>query len=333
METELYEILGKHFRNEISPEEKLILDKWLESEENQIIYKEVEKTWILTSSLKPPFKPDVNEEWSRFNQLLTNRSPLSYLEKEKEPKVRNLKVWGLRVAAVLLIGLTVFAALKFVKPAGQIPDLLALSTTNELKEFGLPDGSIVTLNKNSTIEYPKDFSGKNRRITLTGEAFFEVVKGKGTFTVNAGKTTTTVLGTKFNIKAIPGNEQTEIYVTEGKVKFFYTGNKNNDIFLAGEQGLINNNTGELKHDKLEDINKIAWKTGNLVFNNSKMYDVQNTISEYFDKKVILEPSLNELLFTGNFEKPKLTEMLEIIKVSLIVDYQIKNDTILISTRN
>lgn len=332
METELYEILGKHFRNEISSEEKLFLEKWLESDENKHIYKEVEKTWNLSSRIKASINPDIDKEWERFHQLKADRSPISYLEEKKNPAIRDFRKWGLRVAAVLLIGLTTFAAFKLLQPTAENINLIAVASTDNTKEVVLPDGSIITLNKNTTIQYPENFSEKNRQVNLTGEAYFEVTKGKGKFTVNTGKTITTVLGTKFNIKAPEDSEQTELYVTEGKVRFTAVATSTDEIFKEGEQGIINNLTGTIAHDKLDAPNIIAWKTGDLIFNNCKMSEVQHTISAYFDKPIVAESGIKDLLFTGNFSKPQLNELLEIVSVSLAVDWVERNDSIFISIR-
>jgi transmembrane sensor len=333
MVTDIYEILGRHFRNEISPDEKLYLEQWLESDENKCIFNEVEKAWKYFASIKASIKPDIDKEWERFNQLKVNPSALSYLEEKKNPVTLNLRNWGLYAAAVLLIGLTIYASYKILKPTSENINLIAVISANETKEVTLPDGSVITLNKTSTIQYPENFSKNNRQVILNGEAYFEVTKGKGTFTVNTGKTITTVLGTKFNIKARTDNELTELYVTEGKVMFAATGAPNKEIFTIGEQGIINNRTGTLIHDKIDNPNRIAWKTGNLTFNNCKMSEVQSTLCGYFQKVVMLEPGLKDLLLTGNFSKPQLNELLEVVSVSLAVDCKERNDSVFISSQH
>lgn len=160
METDIYEILGKHFRNEISTSEQLYLKQWLESDENKLMFHEVEKVWKHSATIEASVKPDVDKEWNRFNQLKSDPSPISYLEEKKNPITLDLRKWGLRVAAVLLIGLTTYAAFEILKPTPENVNLIAVTTLSEVKEVTLPDGSVITLNKATTIQYPENFSGE-----------------------------------------------------------------------------------------------------------------------------------------------------------------------------
>jgi len=329
METDIYEIIGKEFRNEITSDEKMYLEQWLKLEGNRQIFHEVEKVWKHTGSLEFYIKPDVDMEWGRFNKLKVDPSTLSYLEEKKTPKLRALRNWGLKVAAVFFIGLISFISIKLLKPTTEIANLITVSATDMVKEVTLPDGSILTLNKATTIQYPEKFKGKYRQVSLNGEAFFDVAKGKGTFTVITDKTTITVLGTKFNVKANSSNENTELFVTDGKVKFAAIETSANEIFESGEQGIINNNTGKLTPQININLNKIAWITGDLIFNNCLMDEVQYTLNNYFGKSIVLEEQIKDLRFTGSFSKPQLNELLEVISVSLAVNCIERNDSIFI----
>jgi len=89
-----------------------------------------------------------------------------------------------------------------------------VSTSDKFEEVELPDGSIVLLNKNSEISYPKDFEERN--VELKGEAYFEVVPNSTTFKVISGENEVTVLGTSFNVQAT--SESMEVEVSTGEVE-------------------------------------------------------------------------------------------------------------------
>ena len=82
-----------------------------------------------------------------------------------------------------------------------------------------PDGSIVTLNRNSKLIFPKHFTKNVREVTITGEAFFDVKPNTSKpFIINAGNVQVKVLGTSFNVCAYPGTETVEVVVESGKVQ-------------------------------------------------------------------------------------------------------------------
>jgi ferric-dicitrate binding protein FerR (iron transport regulator) len=95
----------------------------------------------------------------------------------------------------------------------------------------LLDGSVVTLKDGSRLNLKNNFSGNTREITLEGEAFFEIAHNpKKPFIIHTGSVKTTVLGTSFSIKAIPGETSITVAVTEGKVKV-EDGGKLSTIYL------------------------------------------------------------------------------------------------------
>ena len=104
----------------------------------------------------------------------------------------------------------------------------------------LPDGSFVTLNKNSSIHYPKKFPGRKRNIELKGEAFFTVTPDKEKpFVISVNDVTVTVVGTSFNIKSVSG--KTQVVVESGIVQV----TKNNKTIELKPAGKSNNNLGQI----------------------------------------------------------------------------------------
>ena len=98
--------------------------------------------------------------------------------------------------------------------------LLEYKTPDNVDVFNLPDGSTVYLNKDSKLTYPNKFEGDERVVILEGECFFDVKKNPDKpFIIFSGNTKTEVLGTTFNLRAYPEQENVEVMVLTGRVKF------------------------------------------------------------------------------------------------------------------
>jgi transmembrane sensor len=117
----------------------------------------------------------------------------------------------------------------------------------DIRLLCLPDGTRVWLNQNTKIEYPSEFSGKYREITLKGEAFFEVKRDVAhPFIISSGAIKTTVLGTSFNIKAY-NDDQPEVNVRTGKVKV--ESDENIVFLIRGDKAVYKAETSILKKQK------------------------------------------------------------------------------------
>lgn len=116
--------------------------------------------------------------------------------------------------------------------------MVTVTAEDSAKIFMLPDNSIVYLNANSKIEYPQNFNKTNRRLSLVGEAYFDIKKDSGQFVVACENTITRGKGTSFNIKSRPDDKEVEVIVASGKVEFSGIGYKDFKklVIGAGETG-------------------------------------------------------------------------------------------------
>jgi transmembrane sensor len=232
-----------------------------------------------------------------------------------------LQSYLLRIAAILLlaIGLVVFfnQIFKIKMHPGKSVNYFETAALSEIKNVELPDGTVISLNKNSKIIQNDNYGKTNRDIILEGEAFFEVAKNPNLpFKVHTLNSTVEVLGTSFNIKC--DSQKVTVGVVTGKVAFYQTGNSankvtlipdNTGIYKGGENSFITRNS--------MDPNTIAWHTGRLVFKNTPYNEVFAIIAHYFNKELIYKadkPIVNG--FTTNFENLSLNEMVESINYTL-----------------
>ena len=160
----------------------------------------------------------------------------------------------------------------------------------------LPDGSKVWLNASSSIHFPTIFKGKERSVTITGEAYFEVAKNAAMpFRISVKDMQVEVLGTHFNIMAYDDENSMNTTLLEGSVKV--TKGAVNKLLAPGQQSVINT-AGEIsiKDADIEEV--MAWKNGWFQFNAYDIKMVMRQISRWYDVEVMYEGKIPTGHFTG-----------------------------------
>lgn len=204
------------------------------------------------------------------------------------PTAKTFSLWkSWRVAASIAIFMLVsgIAYFQFFYHS----EIVLATAFGEQLETQLPDGSTVTLNANSSLKY---HSSEPRKVWLTGEAFFEIKKIPETnagFQVLTQDLTVDVLGTSFNVNT--RNEQTKVFLEEGKVKLKVD---------AAASDVIDMNPGDLvayskKQNKLSETRKNAsalenasWKEGTLIFNDTPLEKALYTIEDIYGIQFVLQ---------------------------------------------
>lgn len=146
----------------------------------------------------------------------------------------------------------------------------------------LADGTKVWLNADSKLHYPTQFVGNERKVDLSGEAYFEVTPNKQKpFIVQTGKQQIQVLGTHFNVQSYP-NKPIITSLLEGKVAVNALTSHKSKVLLPGDQSRINSlGDIEVKHiDNIADY--IAWKDGYFQLNGTPIADIMDVLSRWYD---------------------------------------------------
>jgi transmembrane sensor len=166
----------------------------------------------------------------------------------------------------------------------------------------LPDGTQVWLNSESSITYPTLFTGNERKVEITGEAYFEVTKNsKMPFRVKInGQTEIEVLGTHFNINAYKDEAAIKTTLLEGSVKV--TNGIDKALLESGQQAQLNT-TKKIRIVKSVDIEKImAWKNGLFNFEGADLDEVMRQLSRWYDIDVVYEKGISDIEFVGEVSK-------------------------------
>jgi transmembrane sensor len=201
---------------------------------------------------------------------------------------------------------------------------------NDIRLLCLPDGTRVWLNQNSEIEYPNEFSGSERSVKLTGEAFFEVKRDESKpFVINSGSIKTTVLGTSFNISSYNGKKP-EVNVRTGKVKV----ESNNDVvfLVRGDKATYNNANAKIEKQKAT-ILEPQWKKVLIYVDGLTLEEVIDKLKLDHDFEVnYLDENLKNLKIQGTLDtRQGFYEMLHTVAFALEIKIRATgNNTYLIS---
>jgi transmembrane sensor len=265
----------------------------------------------------------------------------------RNSKSRQTKIGSLfsnpifRVAAALI-----FAALLLVSgyeifynpSAGK--NMMEVSASNQiLKSFILPDGSQVSLNTNTKINYPKIFTGNTREVSIEGEAFFQVKPNKEKpFIIHAGNAQIKVLGTSFNVNAYAATKSVEVIVETGKVQIINNAtesNVENELILTpGEKGTLVFLGNSLIKTTNQNPNFLAWKTRNLVFKATSLSEVIENLEKVYKVQILLaDPKLSMLLLTAQFNDYPLDFILKVIETTFELESNEVNGQYILKARS
>ncbi|KFC59017.1 FecR family protein [Flavobacterium gilvum] len=203
----------------------------------------------------------------------------------------------------------------------------------------LSDGTVVYLNAGSSMTYPVQFiKNKNRKIFLTGEAYFDVTHDKKhPFIVNASKLDVQVYGTKFNVSNYPEDQATDVVLVEGSVGMSQAGlpqKAENEFFLTpGYKGTFNKEDKKISNEKVNTSLYTSWMTGNLVFRNESFAKIVKKLELHYNVQIINNnKNLANETFNATIETDHETieQVFNYFKKVYQIDYTIVENKIIIN---
>lgn len=337
IEDQNWELLAKSFYDE-NPEfskenQSSVMEEVLPEEKEREQLHKMTKQVDLYFSLK---KFSEGQAWEKVESRIHNQSSF------KQTKIRKLISNPLyRIAAAIL-----FAALLlvpgykvFYKAPASMAMMKITSTGQVMKPFTLPDGTVVSLNSNSRLNYPKKFTGKIREVSIEGEAFFEVKPNKSKpFIIHAGKAQIQVLGTSFNVCAYPDKKRIEVIVETGKVQVLNKSSEtiqNNELILIpGDKGTLVYSSNSLQKTTNQDPNFLAWKTRSLIFKATSLGEVIGDLEKVYKVNIRLaDPKLNGLLLTAQFNDYSLDFIMKVIETTFQIEVNKDNGQYILTARS
>jgi hypothetical protein len=192
----------------------------------------------------------------------------------------------------------------------------------------LSDGSKVWLNAASSLRFPASFSGKERKVELLGEAYFEVAKNAAKpFKVKTNGMEVEVLGTHFNINSYEDESAIRTTLLEGSIKINKQGSSS--LLKPGEQALLNKK-GEIKIINHADVEEaIAWKEGKFQFDKADIHAVMRQIARWYDVDVAYQGSVSTH-FGGTISRHvNLSQVLNMLHLTGEVKFEIKDRKVVV----
>ena len=277
-----------------------------ESATHREYYNQFKKIWDQSKALAAGSTVDVNKAWERFQNRVATQNESSKI-------LKGNRFSSMRIAAslILVIGLGVITYF-LVNKTSEPKEMIAQSGQNILVDT-LPDGSVITLNKKSTVSYPSKFKGNTRSIALKGEAFFTVTPDKKKpFIISVNDVQVTVVGTSFNIKSNNGN--TVVVVETGIVQVTKSG-KTVEL-IAGQKIIIpandSNPTKEAVSDKLYNY----YRTKEFVCDDTPLWKLVQVLNEAYDANIVIgRKELNDQKLNTTFNNESLDQVLKVIQLT------------------
>jgi ferric-dicitrate binding protein FerR (iron transport regulator) len=202
-------------------------------------------------------------------------------------------------------------------------------------QLELADGSKVWLNAASSITYPTAFTGNERKVTISGEAYFEISPDKTKpFKVSIdGKGEVEVLGTHFNINAYADEPTVNTTLLEGSVKIrAFNSNagpeEKQKTLYPGQQARLN--VGLVVVDSVNTGEVMAWKNGYFSFNGATTEAIMRQVKRWYDAEIIYEGTVKEERFAGSVPRSaNASKLLEVLELTKTVKFVIEDKKIIV----
>jgi transmembrane sensor len=307
-------LIAKVICGEASLQEINQFNKLLESDAN--LKSEFEKSKIALNKFKELPDFDTDAAWKKMKGRINTKQAKRF---QLNPLIRNI------AASLIIVGIGSLLLVKIKQNQNKI----AVATQNHTTKEKLPDGSQISLNKESSIEY--DFSKNEKRIIkLKGEAFFEVVHDeKKPFIIEVEDLKITDIGTSFLVSENDKQNEVTVSVEEGIV---LVEQNNSKIELrAGEQATYYAETGKI--DKLKINNKIrpSYASKILKFNRTTLNDAIENINSMYGTNIILSTKqIQNCEITASFTDENPDIILQVICETLHLDMKKNNNQIILS---
>lgn len=201
----------------------------------------------------------------------------------------------------------------------------------------LPDGSMVWLNSASSLKFPIVFNDLERRVYLTGEAYFEVAKNKyKPFKVYSNNTVVRVLGTHFNVSAYSNEEAIKVTLLEGSVKI--SRGTQSKLIVPGQQASVNQDAAlvNVPESKIQvqatDVNEsVAWKNDQFLFDSENAESVLKKIARWYNVEVEYRDGIPQTHFSGSISRNNnLSQILNMLELTGGVHFSIEGRKIIVS---
>lgn len=322
-------IIEKYLEGKATEKEMKELLIWLRNNENRAFFHRVSLVWrdkVISNS----FTSESRDSWMLIQEKIADKNNNSL---NRVLKINHI----LKYAAIFLfvITLSVIASYLIINRSNVSYETFSTiyADNGHLSKVELPDGSMVWLNSGSKVIYNNKFALNNRRITLEGEAFFDVKKGKDLpFLVNCNDITVKVHGTRFNVITKDDETKVDVVLEEGEVELL----KNEDessiyILQPGELASFDRQNRKLSINQVNTTRYTSWKEGILNIYNQPLKEVIKMLEDRYNQKFEYENEIAGILYTFTIKNESLGDILNLMESITPVKAVQKGNVIQIKT--
>lgn len=318
MNEKIVDIFNRYLSKTATEDEIAEFNEWISSNEEL-------KKWLENQMQKTSDEIDEKTKARIFEKIQN--------EINKQEKVQfSLPKWLRNVAAIAVIALTVVGLISVLsnRQSAEMQFAEVGALRGQKASVTLPDGTHVILNSESTIKYSTAFNKSDRQIELTGEAYFDVAKDKKrAFVVKAGNVEVVAVGTAFNVKAYPGENQISTTLLEGKVNV--SKGKETVSMQPNEKLEFNVKNNSFNKFKLTEAeNSIGWMNDKLSFDNATLEEVVAVFSRFYNVEIqFATEAIKKQRFTGQINNNSLPSVLRILSLTSPIRFEHKDSVVVL----
>lgn len=321
MDQDIEQIILRNLSGEASCEDIIIFSDWLVSSAgNKESFLKIKKYWdaeVAGAKLQDPT--------ATYNKLLDR------IRKAERKNVVH-KLW-IKYASAAAVAIIIGIAGYWV--GGQKSDAplqyYSYITGNSVSSFELPDGTEISLNRNSILSYSSQYGEKVREVSLEGEGFFSVTKDKTkAFVVDLNGSKISVLGTVFNVKNYKKDDITTATLVEGSIRFE---TPEQQILLTPDQQLVfNKSSNKIDMKSVSTDLVTAWKSHLIKYKSIPFREFLDMLKKQYDVEIILlNEALGDQKVTGSFDESlTVDQILDLMKKNLSFKWKKQGDKYVIS---
>ena len=322
------DVLVKYLLGEADSEEQMAVEQWIAADDaNEKQYRDMKLIWEESKKLEGKTSVSTDAAWERLMQRVEQEES-NDMDTSSSRTIQFSTARWMQAAALLLA--MVGSAWLIYKLSGAGNEQVLAQSFDKVLITTLPDGSVVTLNKNSELSYPAHFDGDKRNVILKGEAFFSVTANKAKpFVIDAGNSSVTVVGTTFNVKS--KNDVTEVIVESGIVE---VAKREKAVRLSpGQKVVVSATTGTPVPENVTDELYNYYRTNEFVCNATPLGKVVKTLNEAYNTNIVLQNTkIASLPLSVTFHNEPIEVIVDIIAKTLNLSVVKQGNQIILKER-
>jgi len=297
------ELMAKYLANELNTSERADFESQLIQNEQLRLDLEAYANVLDITSTGNNDIFDADSAWNKVNER-TKETKVVALEKSR---FSFLKI----AASLLVLSVAGYFIYNSTKTTDSDGTELA-SVTHGVKEFTLPDGSLVKLNANAKLTLSKHFGDSNRNVILKGEANFDIVRNEDLpFVIEAGNSTVKVLGTSFNL-ATEADDGVELDVTEGLVEFSSSITGVKEHVAKGQSAKLDKAGKIIQKNEMKDANFSGWWTRKLEYDATPLSEVFKDLEDTYWVNIDYNEAIGACTLTTTFQGTSIEDVIKTI---------------------